>query len=320
MDARPPVDRCPLCGATSSIPVLAVPYAEIWEELRAELSAVFSKEVVERHQPLPDAMLYRCGECELEYFSPIAAGDAEFYGQLMASIPYELDRWEFGIVANLLGPEASVVDLGCGAGGFLGLVGPRVRRAVGVDHNADAIANLAVAGIEGHTMDFTAFADRDRGAFDVVCSFHTLEHMPQAALLMGPAVACARPGGRIFISVPNRLRYGRGDLEPLDCPPHHISRWDPIHFKVLADCFGVQLVAVRYEEPDLSVARLAYRERSERALSRLAGARAGRFLARAYAKGRIGPRRHARATRARTFTRRGIYGHSMLAEFRRPPV
>lgn len=275
---------------------------------------------MERHMPRLDAPLLRCAGCGLEYFSPTCAGDARFYQQLMGSMPYELDRWEFGIVPALLEPGSEVVDLGCGTGEFLRRVAPRLHRAVGVDHNVDAIDKLTAAGIEGYAMDFAAFARQEAGMFDVACSFHTLEHLPRAALLMQPAVSCVRPGGRIFVSVPNRCRYGRKDIEPLDCPPHHVTRWDAVQFKVLAEHFGIQLVAVEYEQPPMSLVRLAYRDRGERVFSRVARPNASRFLARSYAKAAIGPRRHTRGAQAGRFTRRGLYGHSMLAEYRRPSV
>ena len=50
----------------------------------------------------PDATfgLYECGACGLHFFSPTLAGDAAFYQQLMATVPYETaqSRWEFGQV------------------------------------------------------------------------------------------------------------------------------------------------------------------------------------------------------------------------------
>src|SRR5947199_342155 len=81
-----------------------------------------------------------------------------------------------------------------------------------------ALDALRAAGIEGVSTRFADFAAGEAGRFDVVCGFQILEHVRRVGDLMEPAMRCARPGGRIFVSVPNRRRYTRGDLEPLDCP------------------------------------------------------------------------------------------------------
>lgn len=312
------VDPCPLCGARRAAPVLAVAYAQIWAGLLDELSATFTEQVRERHEVAAEARLYRCARCGLEYFSPLAPGDAEFYRQLTAAIGYEPTRWEFTVVRRLLPPGADIVDLGCGSGAFLRAVAGQTGRAVGVDHNPDAIDELRGAGFEGYGGDFDGFAHANQAAFDVVCSFHTLEHLADTSMLMESARACSRPGGRVFVSVPNRARVVPGVLEPLDFPPHHVSRWDAAQFETLAHRFDLELEAVRYEQPDLSHARLAHRKRVEAVLHGVVGPGPGGSIARAWAKLAAGPRRQARAGLRESYSRRGWFGHSMLAEFRVP--
>lgn len=308
------VDLCPLCGSTRGDPVLVVPYADIWYRLEAEWGATFPEDVRRRHQPAPSTTLFRCTACDLEFFSPIVPGDGEFYGRLTEAIGYHDDRWEFRIVAGLLPTGTDVVDFGCGRGAFLRSVAGRAGRAMGVDHNAGAVGELKEAGVEARVEDFATVAAAEPRAFDVSCAFHTLEHLPRADLLMVPAATCVRPGGRVFVSVPNRDRYARSELEPLDCPPHHVSRWAPKHFAILAERFGLELVAIRYEEPDLSHVRLLCRER---AAARFPLLRAlGSLPLRAYGRAAAGPLRYRRWARHGRFTGAGAYGHSVLAEFR----
>lgn len=312
------LDPCPLCGCRVGRARTSVRYAEIWQALEADWGATFSEPVRRRHEPLPQTTLIRCDRCGLEYFSPKAPGDQGFYRELMSCIPYTDERWEFEVVDRRLPPGARVVDLGCGGGAFLRRISGRVARAVGLDHNAGAIAELQAAGIEAYDVEFASFAELEPGAFDIVCAFHTLEHLPDAAILMGPVVACARPGGSVFVSVPNRDRFRGPGLEPLDCPPHHVSRWAADHFRFLADRFGLQLVSVAFEEPDLSHVRLWRREQ--------AGARfpvLGKLDARvpvldAYARIAVRPFGHARAARAGRYTALGLFGQSMIGEFRVP--
>jgi SAM-dependent methyltransferase len=312
------VVACPLCGAQGGSAVASFAYDEIWRRLASDWGASFEPAVIERHTPRGETELVECGGCGLQYFSPSRPGDADFYDQVTRARYYEGDRWEFGVVAGLVRPGEDVVDVGCGRGAFLERMRGHAGRAVGVDHNPSAIEALRAAGIEAHAADFADFAAREGRAFDAVCGFQILEHLPRAGDLIGAAVECLRPGGRIYVSVPNRRRFGRAPLEPFDCPPHHISRWDPRQFELLAERFGLELGPLRFEQPDLDTVRLDLQRRVSGRAAAVVGARAGGFAARAAGRLLTGPRRHARAAAAERYSRRGLYAHTMLAELRVP--
>jgi 2-polyprenyl-3-methyl-5-hydroxy-6-metoxy-1,4-benzoquinol methylase len=228
--SAPESDPCPLCGSTGGIPKLRIPYEDIWRALVTQWGASFSEEVRRRHQVALEATLVRCDRCDLEYFPPIAPGDEAFYEELMASIPYHEDRWEFGIVERVVPPGAYVVDFGCGRGLSFGASRLEWDARWAWTRTATQSPICGRPGVEAHTSDFGLFAQSERRAFDVVCAFHTLEHLPRVDTLVEPAIACARDGGRIFISVPNRDRVGRVSLESLDCPPI-TSRWASSQFR-----------------------------------------------------------------------------------------
>src|SRR5436305_1088065 len=179
---------CPLCASRERRQVLTVPYDVIWERLAALKGSPLSPAVVARHTPQAETALYVCDRCGLQYFSPCVPGDGEFYAELGGDGYYESDRWEFGLVADRLGPGDAVVDLGCGKGDFLRQIANRVARAVGVDHNLEAIDALRAAGIEGVSTRFADFAAGEAGRFDVVCGFQILEHVRRVGDLMEPAM------------------------------------------------------------------------------------------------------------------------------------
>ncbi len=264
------------------------------------------------------AELVRCDACGLEYFANASAGDPDFYGLLTEAVPYHAERWEYGHVLRAIPPGGAVLDLGCGDGAFLRAARTTAGRVVGVDHNEEAIEALRASGIEGSTESFEAFASRKPGAFDVVCSFHTLEHLPDAGSLIGPARTAVRPGGAVFVSVPNRDRVGRRDDEPLDCPPHHLSRWSARQLEELGRRFDLELRSVRFEEPDYSHVWDVMRQRSRPVLERVGAGSDHHPLTRVWMKAAIGPRRHRAASARHAYTGRGLYGHSMLAEYRPP--
>lgn len=115
------------------------------------------------------------------------------------------------------------------------------------------------------------------------------------------------PGGRLYVSAPHRNRTFRDGLEPLDHPPHHVSRWSPHEFQQLADRFRLTLSGVAIEPPEDA-----------------AGVMLTRFV-----EGWPGPAARAirsivwRSGTARRFSRRlaaegRAVGPTMLAEFQTP--
>ena len=307
------VETCPLCGSADATQTDRFRYDDIWRELEIAWGASVGEATRRSHEFAEVTTLVRCETCGLEYFTPALAGDQTFYEELMATLPYNEQRWEFRQVSRRLSRDSDIVDFGCGEGGFLRWIGRRVRRAVGVDHNVAAVERLRASGIEAYAEPFDTFSSSNAGAFDAVCAFHTLEHTASADLLMCPALACLRPGGSVFVSGPNRERVGRARLEPQDGPPHHVSRWAPAQMRSLAERYGLMLVDLQFEPPGFHDSREWFAHGLTREWASLVGRRSrSRGGSRALALAR-----YAVLRRSGWFVRHGVHGHSMLAELRR---
>jgi SAM-dependent methyltransferase len=312
------ITSCPLCHESGGRPIATIPFRSIWSALEAQRGVKLGSAIVERHTPAEATELRECASCGLRYFSPSNPGDADFYEALGAEGYYESFRWEFGVAAAGIRPEDNVLDIGCGQGDFLESIKGRPGRTVGIDHNPAAIARLNSHGIEGYAADVAELANIEGESFDVVCAFQILEHVSSADDLITFAAALLRPGGRLLVSVPNRERYVQNGLEPLDHPPHHLSRWSGAQFGALAERYGLDLARVSFEEPDFAAAEAYWFEATRQRTAKLVGPRGGLLAARAARKYWITPARYERAAARRHFTRRGICGHTLLAELRRP--
>jgi SAM-dependent methyltransferase len=183
-----------------------------------------------------------------------------------------------------------------------------------VDHNATAIDRFSGRGGEGYVLGFDSFAKREEGQFDVVTSFHTLEHVADPVGIAAAAARCLRRGGRAFISVPNRDRSWREEGEPLDRPPHHVTRWAGEQLYRLADLVGLQVEGLSFEPPDISVARALIAD--ERGFGRSRG-RIRRFAGRTWSTAALSSSEHARRVRDGSYVRNGIVGQSMMVEMRK---
>jgi SAM-dependent methyltransferase len=238
------VDPCPLCGAQDARPLWQVPYEHVWRQLREQWGVDVPVALRGPWDKAGAAVLGRCSACALEYFSPLLPAGGSFY-ELLSDF-YVDDRWEFEEVRRRLRQDDSVIDFGCGRGAFLTSARPQVRAVVGCDFNPTALDGAAPS-FEVLPAPFTDAAASRPSAFSVAVSFHVLEHLRDAREILDAARTALCPGGRLFLSTPDRERTARAQFEVFDCPPHHVSRWSGRQFRELAEHHGWELVRVDHE-------------------------------------------------------------------------
>ena len=105
-----------------------------------------------------------------------------------------------------------VLDVGCGNGAYTERLGDTFQAVVGVEVEGerleefrDRLADRADGGerFELRLQSAEALSDPD-GAFDAVIAVETLEHVVHAEAAVAEITRVLRPGGRFYITVPNR--------------------------------------------------------------------------------------------------------------------
>jgi SAM-dependent methyltransferase len=143
----------------------------------------------------------------------------------------------------LIGPDKSVLDLGCGWGEFINQI--QAKRRYGMDLNPASRAHLA-PDVEFFEQDCALPWNLPNAALDVVFTSNFLEHLPTKEALrdtLAQARRCLRPGGRIICLGPN-AKYLAG---------RYWDFWD--HHVALTESSLGEILRLRGFEIDRCVAR-----------------------------------------------------------------
>lgn len=227
--------RCPLCGATNGQFLERVPLCDLDHEYRRQVGVPVLDEFPAGTASID---LVRCTGCGLEYFDPVVAGSATFYSRLSQDQHYySTTRWEFSETLKRLPPDPDLIDVGCGDGFFLKSV-PGTRRR-GLEFNPEAVRRATAAGLNVTTQ---RLEDLPGESADIVTLFQVLEHVSRPREVLEQAVRVLRPGGRLFVAVPNNDTWvGEAPPNPLNAPPHHTLRWRAEALRAAAGLVGLGL-------------------------------------------------------------------------------
>jgi len=99
-----------------------------------------------------------------------------------------------------------VLDVACGVGYGSYHLRRSARKVVAGDVSAEALSSARdcfAAGIEYIRLDAQKLPFVD-GAFEVICSFETIEHLQDHVRFLRECSRCLRPGGILLCSTPNK--------------------------------------------------------------------------------------------------------------------
>jgi 2-polyprenyl-3-methyl-5-hydroxy-6-metoxy-1,4-benzoquinol methylase len=115
----------------------------------------------------------------------------------------DAERFEMGLdVIESLVPRGRLVDVGCSVGHFMEVARARGWETEGFELNTHAVAHARSLGLEVHQQLLTENRYRV-GSFDAATLWEVLDDVPDPGPLMQTLRKILRPGGALFLLVPN---------------------------------------------------------------------------------------------------------------------
>lgn len=161
---------------------------------------------------------------------------------------YVARKWEYNAALDDLRGRQLILEVGCGSGSFMTLAKEEEGLLIeGLELNAEAISDAARRGLRVREATVEDAAKQSPGMYDAVCSFQVLEHVAKPKEFLDACCALLRPGGLLVLGVPNQNSYIRHMVNPLDMPPHHMTRWTRKPLQRLQAHFPLKLVRIDCE-------------------------------------------------------------------------
>jgi len=187
----------------------------------------------------PRHQIVRCATCELVYYDGTADATALYNASYFKDGEYEdyvrdkeaLQRNFRDRVADLrrLKPSGRLLEIGCAYGFFLELAREHWD-ARGIDVTAEGVAYARdVLGLDAIEGDWLA-APEEPEAYDVICMWDVIEHLPNPVRMIEKAGRALKPGGILVMTtgdVGSVMARWRGDRWRLIHPPSHLYYFTP---------------------------------------------------------------------------------------------
>jgi SAM-dependent methyltransferase len=205
----------------------------------------------------------QCAQCRFCFSYPYVAGDEHFYSLAYVRSGYPKWKWEFQVTYDVLRrnlhSSGKLIEIGAGDGAFISKIAKEVLAKENIfctefsEYGRHQIESL---GIKCVPKDIRELSGQEyEKCADVICLFQVLEHMDGLDVLFEKLNWLLKPGGSIFIAVPNQNMIEFNELNGalLDMPPNHIGRWNRRCFEIIGNKHKLTLVNYQVENSDLAL-------------------------------------------------------------------
>jgi hypothetical protein len=232
-------NACLICGGQETT-ILSVATTDLVEDAYMRVFGSVPHQVL----AMKDSTLMHCDSCDAEWFQPVIAGSADFYAWIAEHELYPAYRWDFDFALQAIDQRSTIIDVGAGSGAFA-VHARKLGHSVAVVESSPAAREILHSkGL--NVFDNLEIAVESVGKPTVVVAFHVLEHVTNPRQFITSLRDAS--SDLVIVSVPNKGRI-KFTYEPLDLPPHHLTRWSPLALKTLLETSGCHEIQLTSEPP-----------------------------------------------------------------------
>jgi 2-polyprenyl-3-methyl-5-hydroxy-6-metoxy-1,4-benzoquinol methylase len=239
-------NQCPLCESSDTHRKKLIDLGEVaklWQKM-------FDIDIRPELHGLSEMELRRCRKCSISFFVPdVLTGSGEMYARLeKISYYYPTRRWEYGAAIEDMRGRKRILEIGSGSGHFITMAKAEAGLSIeGLEQNRAAIRTAVENGLVVHEGSVEEVAKGYHQTFDAICSFQVIEHVPRLGQFINHCCSMLKPGGLFIAAMPNQRSYVRRMVNPLDMPPHHMTRWTRAPILQIQNYFPLKLLRTAYE-------------------------------------------------------------------------
>lgn len=195
---------------------------------------------------LQHLLQYTCTKTKYCFFYPeTIKGDQLFYEQLSKVPNYYIPwKWEIEQALKWVPKGKSVLEIASGNGIFLKEVAIKASFCVGIDLNAEPLNHNNITILK---QDYFSFFKNNTTKFDVIVSFHFLEHIYDIREFFFHVNKALNPKGKLILALPDNNAFLIKKEEVLNFPPHHMGWWTKKSLKKTGEYFGFKTIFTKTE-------------------------------------------------------------------------
>ena len=199
----------------------------------------------------------RCPRCDTLVLCDVPADLGEYYPRTYYAtgpepVPHP-ERFKLDLIQRWSPtPRASILEVGPGGGGFVGLALAAGHPMTVIDVDEPTVTRLRERySIPGTAGDDAAALLRGLGSFDVIALWQSLEHLPRPRELLAEVPAHLSEGGILVVATPNpaalQLHVLRSRWTHIDAPRHLFLVPSPTLTAVVCET-GLVVTTVTYRD------------------------------------------------------------------------
>lgn len=156
-------------------------------------------------------------------------------------------------LARNISKSAHIADIGCANGGLLkSLKRLGYLKLTGLDPSPVCVQQLRTLGLNAHEYSVdqsVSWSLEYHESFDLIVLSHVLEHVFDARVLLANLFSMLAPGGKIYIEVPDAVRYTSFGYPPYYFfDTEHINHFSDVSIRNLAASIKLSVLEIGQKE------------------------------------------------------------------------